>query len=85
MKSSLTIDVKEPCKENFANFNKTDKGGFCASCQKEVIDFTNFSDQELVRYLNSTSKKNLWQIQIIATKILCKVSRKIYVRRHHIR
>ncbi|WP_282112795.1 carboxypeptidase-like regulatory domain-containing protein [Maribacter stanieri] len=57
MKSSLTIDVKEPCKENFANFNKTDKGGFCASCQKEVIDFTNFSDQELVRYLNSTSKK----------------------------
>ncbi|HDZ06990.1 hypothetical protein LCGC14_0051820 [marine sediment metagenome] len=57
MKNSLTIDVKEPCKENFTNFSKTDKGGFCSSCQKEVIDFTNFSDQELLRYLNSTNKK----------------------------
>ncbi|MDO6471326.1 carboxypeptidase-like regulatory domain-containing protein [Maribacter sp. 1_MG-2023] len=57
MKSTLTIDVKEPCKENFTNFSKTEKGGFCQSCEKEVIDFTNFSDTELVNYLSNSKKK----------------------------
>ncbi|WP_405399225.1 carboxypeptidase-like regulatory domain-containing protein [Maribacter sp. Asnod2-G09] len=57
MKSTLTIDVKEPCKEKFSNFSKTEKGGFCQSCEKEVIDFTNFSDNELINYLSSGNKK----------------------------
>ena len=57
MKNILTINVKKPCKEKFTNFNKTEKGGFCQSCKKEVIDFTNFSDKELVNYLSGTNKK----------------------------
>ena len=57
MKNTLTIDVKEPCKEKFSNFSKTEKGGFCQSCEKEVIDFTNFSDNELINYLSSGNKK----------------------------
>ncbi|MEP2281172.1 carboxypeptidase-like regulatory domain-containing protein [Maribacter sp.] len=57
MKSTLTIFVKEPCKEKFSNFSKTEKGGFCQSCEKEVIDFTNFSDNELINYLNHGNKK----------------------------
>ncbi|SIQ26179.1 carboxypeptidase-like regulatory domain-containing protein [Maribacter ulvicola] len=57
MKSTLTIAVNEPCKEKFSNFSKTEKGGFCQSCEKEVIDFTNFSDHELINYLNSGNKK----------------------------
>ena len=57
MKSTLTIDVKEPCKENFTNFSKTEKGGFCQSCEKEVIDFTKLSDSEIVSYLSSGNKK----------------------------
>ncbi|SDT07796.1 CarboxypepD_reg-like domain-containing protein [Maribacter dokdonensis] len=57
MKSTLTITVKEPCKEKFSNFSTTEKGGFCQSCEKEVIDFTKFSDKELVRYLGTTKKK----------------------------
>ena len=55
MKSTLTITVKEPCKEKFSNFSTTEKGGFCQSCEKEVIDFTKFSDKELVRYLGDIS------------------------------
>jgi len=57
MKSTLTISVKEPCKEKFSNFSKTEKGGFCQSCEKEVIDFTNFSDNELINYLSQGNKK----------------------------
>lgn len=53
MKKSLQISVKKPCSENFANFKKTEQGGFCQSCQKEVIDFTRLSDLEIVHYFKS--------------------------------
>ena len=56
MKSTFTIAVKEPCKEKFSNFNKTEKGGFCQSCEKEVIDFTKLSDPELIKHLSSNKK-----------------------------
>ncbi|MGO4918310.1 carboxypeptidase-like regulatory domain-containing protein [Maribacter spongiicola] len=58
MKSTLTIDVKKPCKEKFTNFSKTEKGGFCQSCEKEVVDFTKLSDSEMISYITSTNKKN---------------------------
>lgn len=51
MKKAFSISVKEPCSEKFVNFKKTAQGGFCNSCQKEVIDFTHLSDTELVDYL----------------------------------
>lgn len=52
MKKSLQISVKQPCSENFATFKKTEQGGFCNSCQKEVIDFTGLSDLEIVQHFN---------------------------------
>ncbi|APQ17910.1 carboxypeptidase-like regulatory domain-containing protein [Maribacter hydrothermalis] len=58
MISTITIAVKNPCKEKFTNFSKTQKGGFCMSCQKEVIDFTKVSDEELVRQLLSKNEKS---------------------------
>ena len=48
MKFSLSI--AQPCSEKWENFSKTDHGGFCASCQKNVIDFTGMSDEQIVRY-----------------------------------
>ena len=57
MKSTLTISVKEPCTEKFTNFSKTEKGGFCTNCQKEVIDFTKASNEELIRHFSKTSNK----------------------------
>ncbi|UWX55579.1 carboxypeptidase-like regulatory domain-containing protein [Maribacter litopenaei] len=53
MKKSLQISVKQPCSENFANFRKTEQGGYCNSCQKEVIDFTGLSDFEIVQYFKN--------------------------------
>ncbi|KAA2218469.1 carboxypeptidase-like regulatory domain-containing protein [Maribacter flavus] len=50
MKKSLQISVKNPCSENFANFKKTEQGGYCNSCQKEVIDFTGLSDLQVVQH-----------------------------------
>lgn len=44
---NFQIAVPKPCHENWESFTKTSKGGFCASCNKEVIDFTSWSDERL--------------------------------------
>lgn len=49
MKKAFSISVKEPCSENFINFKKTKSGGYCNSCQKEVIDFTRLSNLEITK------------------------------------
>ncbi|MEO9893232.1 carboxypeptidase-like regulatory domain-containing protein [Aurantibacter sp.] len=57
MKNNISIAVNKPCLEKFDNFNVTKKGGFCESCQKEVIDFTNLSDNDLIEQLHSNTNK----------------------------
>lgn len=57
MKNSFRISVKEPCSENYEDFATTSQGGFCESCQKEVIDFTTLSDEALVAYFDQNSGK----------------------------
>ncbi len=57
MKNSFRISVKEPCLEKFESFVVTPNGGFCGSCQKEVIDFTTFSDEKLIQHFNNTTNE----------------------------
>ncbi|NMM49911.1 carboxypeptidase-like regulatory domain-containing protein [Marinigracilibium pacificum] len=57
MKKHFNISISNPCAEKFENFTPTNNGGFCQSCQKNVIDFTNMSDTEIVRYFKSNSTK----------------------------
>lgn len=56
MKNPLRITVKNPCSEKFENFSKTANGGFCTSCEKEVIDFTKMSQSELMPYFCHTNR-----------------------------
>lgn len=57
MKNSFLISVKEPCTEKFEDFASTAQGGFCASCQKEVIDFTKHSDEALRQFFDKNTGK----------------------------
>jgi hypothetical protein len=54
MKQKISLSIQKPCSENFGNFQSTSTGGFCGSCQKEVIDFTKMSDGQILNYF----KKN---------------------------
>jgi len=55
MKNAIRISVEKPCTEKFENFNQTAEGGFCDSCQKEVIDFTAMTSDELVIYFSNST------------------------------
>ena len=53
MRSSLKI--LEPCNQNWSKMTDFDKGKFCGKCQKEVIDFTSYSKEEIYKKLNNSN------------------------------
>ena len=56
MKNVVLVSIKKPCSEKFSNFSKTASGGFCGSCQEEVIDFTKMTSNEIGNYVDSTAR-----------------------------
>ena len=58
MKIQFNLNIKSPCSENFNTFSPTPNGGFCGSCEKEVIDFTTRNAQEIVNYFKTKSNKD---------------------------
>lgn len=46
---SYKITIPEPCNEDWNQMTATQKGAYCKSCAKEVIDFTRISKSELAR------------------------------------
>jgi hypothetical protein len=74
MKTQFNLEVKNPCSEKFENFSKTQKGAFCNSCNKEVIDFTKMTSQEIITYFR---KQKAETCGIFKTKQLTKYSENI--------
>lgn len=58
MKPNITLSIDKPCSEKFENFKATKAGGFCGSCQKEVINFTQMTDKEIIAYFQNNQKKS---------------------------
>lgn len=47
----LRINIPKPCHEDWNEMTTTDRGAFCQVCTREVVDFTNMSDEEVQNYL----------------------------------
>ncbi|RBQ08700.1 hypothetical protein DRW42_08305 [Pedobacter miscanthi] len=47
MSSNFKIQISNPCHEKWGDMIDNNMGKFCNSCQKSVVDFTNFSDSDL--------------------------------------
>lgn len=56
-KKTLQVNISEPCHEDWNKMTTTQCGAFCKSCQKEVIDFTNKSEAQIVDILSQVKGK----------------------------
>jgi len=63
MSSSFKIQIANPCKEQWELMQPHANGKFCGSCQKSVIDFTNFTDAELKRWFSENKGKNCGRLK----------------------
>jgi hypothetical protein len=55
MSKKIQLEIADPCHENWNNMSPSDKGRFCDSCQKQVVDFTNMSDREIALFFKKPS------------------------------
>lgn len=54
MPKTFKLTMPNPCHEKWSDFTPTNKGRFCQACKTEVIDFTNFSEEEIKLYFLNT-------------------------------
>src|SRR5690348_11399421 len=50
MAKRIQLSVENPCHENWENMSPSQKGRFCGSCQKQVVDFTNMTDAQVAAF-----------------------------------
>ncbi|AXO81560.1 hypothetical protein DZC78_14585 [Olleya aquimaris] len=58
MKNQINLNIKTPCQEKFSNFTPTTNGGFCNSCTKEVVDFTNWTPNQIALFFQNKNNLN---------------------------
>lgn len=51
----IQLSIPKPCHENWDAMKPEERGRFCGSCQKTVIDFSRMSDRELISFFNKPS------------------------------
>ncbi|MCB9205070.1 MAG: carboxypeptidase-like regulatory domain-containing protein [Flavobacteriales bacterium] len=53
----IKLSVPEPCHEKWSEMTQSEKGRFCTSCQKEVVDFSILTDDQLINRLSKATGK----------------------------
>jgi len=56
-KDSMPIKIPKPCSEKWDSMSPTSLGRNCAVCQTEVIDFTNWKTEDIIRYIHNADHK----------------------------
>lgn len=51
--ASIQLSIADPCHENWDDMLPEEKGRFCLSCQKTVVDFTQMSDRQIFDYFKN--------------------------------
>src|SRR5690606_34654257 len=56
---SIQISIPRPCTQDWNKMTPQQQGRFCDSCQKCVVDFTGFTDEQLIKYINQNKSQQL--------------------------
>ncbi|WP_044398583.1 carboxypeptidase-like regulatory domain-containing protein [Lacinutrix sp. Hel_I_90] len=49
MRTSIHLSIPKPCYEDWNNMSPNEKGRYCCACEKTVYDFTNKTDEYIVK------------------------------------
>ena len=55
MSKKLQLSIPTPCHENWDAMTPVEKGKFCGSCQKQVVDFSDMSDRQVAEFFKKPS------------------------------
>jgi len=50
MLKNIQLSIPKPCHENWDAMSPVEKGRFCGSCQKQVVDFSNMNDWQIAEF-----------------------------------
>ncbi|MBW7913117.1 MAG: carboxypeptidase regulatory-like domain-containing protein [Taibaiella sp.] len=65
----IQISIPQPCSEDWNKMTPQEQGRFCDNCQKCVVDFTGFTDEQLYKYFREHKGENVcgrfqnWQLK----------------------
>lgn len=59
MKKKFTLEIANPCSENFDKMIPNASGSFCDSCMKNVIDLSKKTNSEVAKFIAETKDKNI--------------------------
>jgi hypothetical protein len=54
---TIKLKIAEPCHENWNKMLEEEKGRFCLSCQKAVVDFSRMTNEEIIQYFEQNAGK----------------------------
>lgn len=57
MQEQLILQIPEPCHEDWNKMTPVEQGRHCAVCQKNVVDFTNETDDTIIDFFKNYSGK----------------------------
>lgn len=77
-KLAYTISLPKPCHESWETMTSNERGKFCDACQKNVIDFTRLSDNEIVKIIEQTDGNMCGRFSKL------QLGREIYFEKQHV-
>lgn len=55
MKNTIQLHIPKPCHENWDTMTPVAQGKFCASCSKDVVDFSLLTDAEVLNFFKKST------------------------------
>ncbi|WP_262733287.1 energy transducer TonB [Gaetbulibacter sp. NE] len=59
MKPHYSISIPKPCHENWSKMTPNEKGRFCQSCSKTVVDFTTMTTDDIQDFIHNNKHQRI--------------------------